>query len=116
MSLTPLGMNQVLKEGVKFDEISLHSADPTDDGSANELVGADYARQPIASWKEPANKEVEVNGLVRVQVHAGNLPTHYAIWKAGVCMDTDVLPAVGTYPSGGFVEIPSLKIQLALPA
>lgn len=60
---------------------SLHTGDPGENGTANEVVGGSYARQPI-SWGAASggvvspSAAVDFNGMPAVTV------THFGVWTA----------------------------------
>ena len=66
--------------------IALHSADPTPDCSAAELVGNGYIRSVIVleSGNSPSTEDLLNRDSVVFQVATANWPsvTHYSIWDA----------------------------------
>ena len=63
--------------------VSLHTADPTDDGSGTEVSGGSYARQS-ASFAAPSNGASATNADITFPQATGNwgTVTHIGIWDA----------------------------------
>ena len=63
--------------------VSLHTADPTDDGSGTEVSGGSYARQS-AGFAAPSNGASATNADITFPQATGNwgTVTHIGIWDA----------------------------------
>lgn len=91
--------------------LSLHTADPGDDGS-NEVAGGSYARQPI-TWNPASGGTKTISGTPVFDVPSGVTITHFGLWSAlsgGSWRGGDELPASETYGAPGTYKADSLTI------
>lgn len=67
-------------DGLGIDAISLHSADPGQNG-ANEIAGGApaYARK-VPAWNAAANGQKTLNGALTFDVPAGATVAHVGFW------------------------------------
>lgn len=64
--------------------LAVFTADPTDDGNVNEVVGAWYARQACPSWAAPANGQTSNSNTITFPAVTGSgvTVTHFGIFDA----------------------------------
>lgn len=111
MSLTTKGGNDAL-DGLNPTHVSLHTADPTDDGSVGELSGGSpaYARKAV-TFAAAAGKSRAMNGEHDVDVPAGNTVSHYAVWDGADCIDKGPLPNNEPYVGQGVYKLKGITIN-----
>ena len=111
MALTDAGKT-LAANAVSPTTMSLHTGDPTDDGSALEATGGSpaYARKTIAL-------DTAVNGVralstgVTFDLPAGTY-SHYALWVTSTCYDTGTLDTSKVLGAQGQVDITSGNLTI----
>jgi hypothetical protein len=98
--------------------VSLHTADPTDDGSGTEVSGGSYARQS-ASFAAPSNGASATDADITFPQATGNwgTVTHIGIWDAlttGNLFYHTVLDAPKTIDTGDIFKIASGSLTVTL--
>lgn len=108
MALSVYAKNKSL-DALVPDQISIHTANPTDDGSVGELSGGSYARQAISFAAASAGSRA-MTGQVTVSIPAGSNISHYALWESGTCIDFGDLENVENYTGEGEYKLTSFTI------
>lgn len=98
--------------------VSLHTADPTDDGSGTEVSGGSYARQS-ASFAAPSNGASATNADITFPQATGNwgTVTHIGIWDASTSGNLyyhTALDASKTIDTGDIFKIASGSLTVTL--
>lgn len=101
-------------------QMSLHTADPTDDGSVGEASGGAYARQNVTfSAASAGSLQLTLTNTPEFEPPAATY-THYAIWDnqgTPVCIDSGALsPSKTVEASGDKIQITSGSIAIQAPA
>lgn len=109
MSLTTAGKNEAL-DAVTMTTMSLHTADPTDNGSVGEASGGSYARQACAFGAAAAGARA-LSATVTFDLLAAAY-THYALWEGATCKDTGALSSTKTLTEAGQVDITAGSVSL----
>lgn len=109
MALTTAAKNTAL-DALTFNKMSLHTGDPSEAGTANEVTGNGYARQTVA-FSAAANGTRSLNGTLQFDAGAGTY-THYALWNNTTCVSYAALSASVTLSATGKVEIGSGSLSL----
>lgn len=110
MSLTTAGKNTAL-DALAITQASLHTADPTDDGSVGEVTGGSYARQTITFAAASAGARDSSNQPV-FPVPAGTTVSHYALWAGATCVDKGSLSASETFAADGNYTLTDADISI----
>lgn len=85
--------------------ISAHTGDPGGSGTANEVAGGGYSRQPT-TWGSAASGTV-TGSQVTFTVSAGTNVTHLARWNGSTYLGTIDSPDASVSPSGEIKATPS---------
>lgn len=100
--------------------ISLHTAEPGEDGLVGEIVGNGYARQTIGFGAPASGSGIMSNNTAPVFTAAGGdwgLPTHFAIWdavSAGNALKRGALNAEASVVDGDTVTVAIGSVFLSL--
>lgn len=111
MALTTAGKNAAL-DGILDGgsiQISIHTANPTDAGTANEVSGGTYARQ-TATFSAASGGTKAMSGTETFDIPGGVTITHYAIWVGSTCVDTGALQNNESYGGNGTYELTGVTI------
>ena len=106
MSLTLSARNTILPtlfSGTVY--IALHTGNPGDSGSANEVSGGGYARQPATFTIDPSTGTVALSAGLNFTVGSTMTLTHISIWSAvsgGTASNRQPLTAPVEVSSGTF--------------
>lgn len=115
MALNIAGKNALLGNlSVVVTKLSLHSGPPGTDGSANEVTGLPYVRQPV-SWATPANGQVKPSGNVIFDIPVGNVTvTTIGLWREAEFVGTmdNLDPASQPFTNGGQYVITDTAFSL----
>lgn len=74
-----VAFRNLLLDASDIDTISLHSGDPGVSGTANEVTGGGYARQP-ATFASAANGEKALSATVSFTTSPSQAVTHLGFW------------------------------------
>lgn len=118
-SLTTAGKNLALN-AIAFDKASLHSADPTDNGSAAELSGGSYARKNVTFAASTVGSR-NATLLPTFDVPAGSLVAFSAFWVGANCVGTQRLnskhsAAANNNSGDGSITIKTPTVNAATPS
>ena len=99
--LTTFGKNKQANS-INYDAASIHTGNPTDDGSELEVSGGSpvYSRQSL-TMGAAVNGARDSTNQPLFNVPAGVTVSHYALWEAGVCVDTGTLSASESFTGQG---------------
>jgi len=111
MALTTAGKN-IAANSIAYDAASLHTADPTNDGSVAEVSGGSpaYARKAITL-------DAAVNGVRQAttqpvfDIPPGTTVSHYALWQGTTCVETGALPNAESYAGQGVYTLTSVQVS-----
>ncbi len=93
-------------------QLSLHTADPGEDGTANEVTGGSYAKQAITFGAASAGVSSMSNSPSFTNMPACTV-SHIAIWDQGTnCLFKGALSASKTVNSGDTYNQSTLTITL----
>lgn len=98
MSLTPAAKNAAAN-AIVVDQISLHSADPTIAGNANEVTGGAFPRKAIA-FGAAVNGVRTQSGNVTVDIPASTIHW-YVLWGGGVAQKVGQFTEAEVYAAQG---------------
>ncbi|WP_295487847.1 hypothetical protein [uncultured Pseudomonas sp.] len=100
--------------------VGLHTANPGDTGSANEVSVSGYARQAASfSLNSSTGTSVNSGALSFPAASSGYTVTHYSIWTAatgGNCLVRQELNAPQTIASGGTATVSAGALTVGGPA
>jgi len=110
MPLTTFAKNKQANS-IAYDFASIHTANPTDDGSAAEVVGGTpaYARKAITFAAAAAgSRDSEV--APEFDIPAGTTISHYALWEGANCVATGTLENAEEYAGQGKYTLTDVDI------
>ena len=100
MALTVTARNEAL-DAIDLELISLHSGDPTEAGTANEITGGGYSRQS-ATFATASGGSRALSNSPEFDVAEGTTVSHYVIRAAnGDPKDFGALSASETFGNAG---------------
>lgn len=99
--------------------VSLHTADPAEDGSGTEVSGNNYSRVQVTSWDAPASRATQNTSAINFPTPSGSWGsvTHFGIWDAsttGNLLFYGALSSTIAPTSGGTVKFDAGVLDLAL--
>jgi hypothetical protein len=99
--------------------VSLHTADPAEDGSGAEVSGNNYSRVQVTSWDAPASRATQNTSTISFATPSGSWGscTHYGIWDAatvGNLLFYGALTSTIAPTSGGTVQFAAGALDLAI--
>lgn len=119
MGLTTLGKN-IQADSIAYDQASIHTGPPGDDGSANEVRDLTaqevtdgetaYARKAM-TFSAAVDGARDSNQQPVFNIPSGENITHYALWRAGECVATDPLPEPESYGGHGTYQLTDADIN-----
>ena len=101
MPLTIFARNKQAN-AIAYDKASIHTANPTDNGSAAEVAGGApaYARKSI-TFANAVNGSRDSEVAPEFDIPAGTTITHYALWEGADCVATGALENEEVYAGQG---------------
>lgn len=110
MGLTTFAKNKQANS-ITYDKASIHTAAPTDDGSASEVSGGApaYARKAI-SFTAAALGARDSEVAPEFDIPAGTTITHYALWEGANCVATGPLENSEAYAGQGKYTLTDVDI------
>lgn len=103
-------------------KVSLHTADPGPNGTANEAAGGSYARQTVtwaavAEWTSGASLNgVDNSAVIEFPAMPACTVTHYCLWDpTGNCLAVQALAAQQIVLAGQVFRLPVGALDLTLP-
>ena len=113
MPLTTEGQNQAIS-AIAPDQMSLHTGDPSDNGSANEANGGGYSRQ-ACSFGAASGGSKSLSATVTFSVAGNATPidyTHYALWEGATCVDKGTLASTKSMTENGNIDVTTGSISI----
>lgn len=95
--------------------VSLHTGDPGEDGTANEVVGGSYARQN-ATFDAPTDGATSNSATIRFDDMPAVTVTHVAIWDSSgtpQCLYVGALSASKTLTAGDPFEFAAGALDIS---
>jgi len=110
MSLTTFAKNKQ-SNSIAYDKASIHTADPTDDGSVAEVAGGApaYARKAI-TFANAVNGSRDSEVAPEFDIPADTTITHYALWEGANCVATGTLENTEVYAGQGKYTLTDVDI------
>jgi hypothetical protein len=110
MSLTTAGKNIAL-DALVITQARLHTGDPTDAGTANQVTGGTYAPQSIA-FSAATGGARDSSSQPVFDIPGGTTVSHYSLWAGGTCVDKGALSAAEAFAADGQYTLTDADISL----
>lgn len=110
MALNDAGKAKALN-ALGIDSARLHTADPTSDGTANEVSGGTYTAQAI-TWTPATAGNLDSSNQPVFDIPAATTVSHYSLWSGATCLATGSLSASETFTGAGQYRLTDADINL----
>jgi len=110
MPLTTFAKNKQA-DSINYDAASIHTADPTDNGSVGEVAGGApaYARKAITfAAAVVGSRDSQI--APEFDIPAGTTISHYALWEGVNCVATGTLQNAEIYAGQGKYTLTDVDI------
>lgn len=110
MKFTPAGKNRLL-DSLTGIVVSIHTANPTDAGTAAEVTGGTYSRQSVG-FEAAVNGNRNANALPTFDIPGGTTVSHAALWINTTCIAQGPLSAIEAYTNDGTYTLTDADLTL----